>query len=172
MTNSISPSRTDPLASTIAKTLSHIVVTPLVYKKIRAQIDNLLEGSNNGLLSDLSFEKLSYIQAVVREGLRLFPIMAIPFSEAPKEGLTIAGIDIPERTQIGFNILGLMYSKHHFGDDAIVFRPERWLEDEQQAIGRMSEAWATQWHNTIHGLFYQHIAEVAMSRIITEVSDS
>lgn len=58
--------------------------------------------------------------------------MQIPFSgllmkEVPPEGDTIDGIFVPGGTRIGHNTQGIMRRRDIFGDDADIFRPERWL---------------------------------------------
>lgn len=48
--------------------------------------------------------------------------------EVPKGGDTIDGKFIPAGTAIGVNISSMLRSKAVFGEDADMFRPERFLE--------------------------------------------
>src|SRR5881628_2768900 len=48
--------------------------------------------------------------------------------EVPPEGDVIHGHFIPGGTAIGMNLASLLRSKALFGDDAEIFRPERFLE--------------------------------------------
>lgn len=84
-------------------------------------------------------KQLPYLQACVFEGLRKFP----PLSQlrervVPSEGDMINGHRIPGGTYIGFNIWGAQLDKV-FGDDPDVFRPERWLIDDQERLTAMRE---------------------------------
>lgn len=55
----------------------------------------------------------------------------------PPEGDTLNGIFIPGGTAVGWNLLALMRSPQHFGPDAKLFRPERFLEvDEETRAAR------------------------------------
>jgi cytochrome P450 len=72
---------------------------------------------------------MPYLQAVIREGLRLYPPATGLLQKAvPRGGATLHGYQLPEGTQVGQSVGGFLRSKGLFGDDVNVFRPERWLE--------------------------------------------
>lgn len=48
--------------------------------------------------------------------------------EVPPEGDTLHGKFIPGGTRIGHNNWGILRQESIFGQDADLFRPERWLE--------------------------------------------
>lgn len=79
----------------------------------------------------LSFDQLPYLDAVVCEGLRCFP--PIPMSlprYVPKDGRTIDGFWLPEKTVVSCQA----YSVHRMNTDVFpdpdTFDPERWLAAE------------------------------------------
>jgi cytochrome P450 len=66
---------------------------------------------------------------VIYEGIRMQPPSQIFLTKlAPPEGDTALGYRIPGGTGIGWNLLSLLQDKDMFGEDAYLFRPERWLE--------------------------------------------
>lgn len=68
-------------------------------------------------------------QAVIYEGLRIHPPNHILASKVvPPEGDTLDGKFVPGGTKIAWNVWSLLHRKDMFGQDAGVFRPERWLE--------------------------------------------
>jgi cytochrome P450 len=79
------------------------------------------------------------IQAVVYEGLRIHP----PFSGllmklVPPEGYEYSdGRKIPGGTFIGQNAWAAMRDRSVFGDDAEMFRPDRFLEVDAATRGKM-----------------------------------
>lgn len=87
-----------------------------------------------GLLSspvtNAEANSLPYLQAVIRKGLRRFPpITQLREREAPPQGLDLPdGRHIPAGTFVGLNAWGTQLNPV-FGDDAHVFRPERWLTE-------------------------------------------
>ena len=71
------------------------------------------------------------MQAVILEGMRMRPqFTGLVMKEAPPEGDTYNGMFIPGGTRIGHNTFALLRNKDVFGQDAEVFRPERWLTDD------------------------------------------
>jgi cytochrome P450 len=53
--------------------------------------------------------KLPYLQAVIREGLRICPpAIGLGFREVPEGGDAIFGYHAPAHTKIGFNFFGLV----------------------------------------------------------------
>ncbi|KAH9057596.1 putative P450 monooxygenase [Lactarius vividus] len=75
------------------------------------------------------FEKLPYLTAVIKEGLRLFPGSAALPRVVPPEGATIAGTFIPGGTVVGQSFLYVHRSPTVYCDpDAFV--PERWLGED------------------------------------------
>ena len=105
---------------------------PACYAKLRSELDT---AEKNGQLSDsvtyAQARQLPYFQAVVSEALRLCPSVALCMPRyPPKGGATIAGEYFPEGVQVGCNAWVIHLDKGIFGEDADVFRPERWLESE------------------------------------------
>ncbi|PFH60897.1 hypothetical protein XA68_10142 [Ophiocordyceps unilateralis] len=72
---------------------------------------------------------LPYLEAVVRESLRLHPSVGMLLERrVPDGGLTLPdGRFVPENTEIGINPLVANRNRAVWGPDADEFRPERWL---------------------------------------------
>lgn len=119
----------DTTATSIRAILLHIVTNPLIYNRLRLEIDTHIA---NGTLSSPAREEqvrnLPYLQACIREGLRIFPpITYLRERVTPPAGDTLSGFDIPGGVNIGFNLPGLLLNRV-FNPDPTVFRPERWLD--------------------------------------------
>ncbi|KAF2646987.1 cytochrome P450, partial [Lophiostoma macrostomum CBS 122681] len=114
----------------------YILRNPESLVKLRAEIDGAGEvGTYQEAL------KLPYLQAVIKEALRLHPATGLPLGRVvPKGGSMIAGKYFPEGSVVGVNTWVAHYSTAVFGDDAASFRPERWLESEERAK-EMSKSW-------------------------------
>lgn len=78
---------------------------------------------------------IPYLEAVVRESLRLVPGEMFPQERyVPAGGLTLPdGRFVPEGTAIGFTSYVTHRNKAVWGDDAEEFRPERFLRGEGEA---------------------------------------
>lgn len=66
---------------------------------------------------------------MIYEGMRMqIPFSGLLMKEVPPEGDTINGMFVPGGTRIAHDTLAMQRSAAMFGNDATVFRPERWLE--------------------------------------------
>lgn len=102
---------------------------PATLEKLRAELlaENLpLPSPPYSTVRDLA-----YLDACVQEGLRMHPPFALPLERVvPEGGITVLGIYLPEGTVIGGNPYIVNRHKATFGDDAEVWRPERWLVED------------------------------------------
>ncbi|KAI9665563.1 MAG: 3'-5'-exoribonuclease [Alyxoria varia] len=73
--------------------------------------------------------KLVYLDAVVKETLRLHPAIGLSLERVVPEGGILLSDNryIPEAITIGMNPYVLQQDESIFGDNATEFRPERWL---------------------------------------------
>jgi cytochrome P450 len=136
----------DTSATAIRATLLHVITHPTVYSKLRSEIDS---AAAKGLISspvirDSEAHELPYLQAVIKEGLRIWPpVTGLLSKEAPAEGdsCEIDGkkMFIPGGTKIGLCIWGVVRNEEIFGADSEMFRPERWLIDDADKLARMQK---------------------------------
>ncbi|KAI9367489.1 cytochrome P450 [Aspergillus egyptiacus] len=78
---------------------------------------------------------LPYLDAVIREGMRLNPGIAMVFERvAPQGGYMLPdGRYIPAGTKVGINPAVTSRDYGIFGDDADVFQPDRWLQRDGES---------------------------------------
>ncbi|ETS73763.1 hypothetical protein PFICI_14709 [Pestalotiopsis fici W106-1] len=123
---------------TIRGTLLYLMTAPRVYNKLKREI---AEGIQNGRISTPikgdEAKNLPYLQAVISEGLRISTPGTAGFPKrVPPGGEVICGKMLPAGTDVHVNFAALMTSREVFGDDADVFRPERFLEDDEETNTR------------------------------------
>jgi cytochrome P450 len=130
--NSVAGSDSSALA--IRATLLYIITNPRIQSKLLQEIS---DASVSNPITDAEARNLPYLQAIIKEGLRIFPpIPGLMLKEAPAGGDTLNGIFIPEGTFIGWSAFGLMRNEKIWGADANLFRPERWMEGTPEEIKR------------------------------------
>jgi cytochrome P450 len=115
---------------------------PRVYQRLQAELDGATAANrlSRPLIRESEARALPYLQAVIREGLRLFPPGSLPpfFKQVPApRGDTLCGYDLPGGTwvAVGCAVYGLNRDNGFWGADGDVFRPERWLAVEQGGDG-------------------------------------
>jgi benzoate 4-monooxygenase len=86
------------------------------------------------------------LQCFLRESWRLSPPFPAPFERVIARGAetSIPGLKgpLPVGTRVASNLYVIMRSKEVFGEDADVFRADRWMEGTDGERKRMEDAWA------------------------------
>ncbi|KAK6193521.1 hypothetical protein LQW54_012388 [Pestalotiopsis sp. IQ-011] len=85
---------------------------------------------------------MPYLQAVIKEALRIHPATALPLERVvPEGGATISGRFFPEGTIVAINPWVEHRNTALFGADAEEFRPERWLTQDTDKLAVMNRHW-------------------------------
>lgn len=115
----------DTTAHTLAWLVYLIAEHPEIQHEMQREADAVL--GTDAIPEDLSIvEKLTYIEAVIHETMRLKPVAPLLFIE-PNRDVELAGISIPKGTfLILLSRYGALQEKNF--TDARQFKPERWLE--------------------------------------------
>jgi cytochrome P450 len=88
----------------------------------------------------------------------------------PPEGDTIYGQFVPGGTQIGYCAWGLHRNREIFGEDAEIFRPERWLEVDEEKLHSMNRVNDFVFGGGKYACLGKPIAWIEISKAIAEVS--
>jgi hypothetical protein len=147
----------DTTAIALRSIFYHLCKYPRVYQTAVRELE-----STPDLSDPITFDqgqRLTYIQACIKEGLRLQPAVGMLLERlVPKEGATLDGVFFPAGTIVGINPWVVALDKNVYGQDAEEFRPERWLEasvDEHRMMERSFLAVSTSdTHHRLHpGIF-------------------
>ncbi|EXJ87353.1 hypothetical protein A1O3_04312 [Capronia epimyces CBS 606.96] len=158
--------------STIRTTMYLLLSNPGVYAKLRAEIDAAVDRGDISypVVTYAQARQLPYLQACIWEGLRMYPpLFGLKSKLAPPGGDTIKGIYFPEGTEVGLCDAAMCRRKDIFGDDADVFRPDRWVDADP--------ATRALYDRTVHTIFgagrYEclgkHIAMVELHKVFVEL---
>ncbi|KAJ4211202.1 hypothetical protein NW759_012682 [Fusarium solani] len=120
----------DTTALGLSSIVYYLYSNPRTLNRLRKELDEFAEA---GELSDpVGFQqaqKMPYLQAVIKEALRLHPGVGTQLTRVvPKGGVVIEGQFFPEGAEVGVNGWALYYNQDVFGEYAANFRPERWLQ--------------------------------------------
>jgi len=147
----------DTTAGALRGLFLYIMTNHRVYAKLQREIDDAVAqgraaaapGSSEGIASYAAVKQLPYLQAVIREGMRVWPPVVNLFPhDVPAGGDTVVvggkPYFLPGGAEIGHSVRSMQHNKAIFGDDADVFRPERWLpvgeadDAEKERLARMA----------------------------------
>jgi cytochrome P450 len=162
----------DSTATAVRCIFLHITTNPLIYLRLRSEI---LEADQRSLISSPVISnaealKLPYLQACIREGLRIWPpLTGLMTKKAPPEGDTFKGLFIPGGTNIAYSAWGTHRNKKTFGEDAEVFRPERWLEKTGEELQRMERSVECVFGSGRYGCLGRQVAFVELNKVFVQV---
>ncbi|CBF77081.1 protein CYP675A1 [Aspergillus nidulans FGSC A4] len=118
-------------ALTLSGILYNIFRNRAVYEKLTSEIDAAITSHqlSRPHITYTEATRLPYLGACIKEGIRMHPITGVSFPRhAPSCGCEVGGYWIPGNTRVGVNPAVIHFDKSVFGEDAGIFRPERWIE--------------------------------------------
>ncbi|KAH8802559.1 cytochrome P450 [Xylogone sp. PMI_703] len=132
----------DTTASTLTYTFYLLCKHPIVRERLQKELhDTHREGTLSNPPKWNEVYKHPYLEAVLKESMRYFPVAAWGLDRVvPKGGATISNKFIPGGTVVGCQIDAIQRDQEVYGDDALEFRPERWLEASEEQRRRMDRA--------------------------------
>ena len=104
-------------------------------QKLQKELDDALGAEDLTASTFEQVKRLTYLEAVINEALRIHSTSAIGLPRmVPEGGLTIQGKHFPVNTVLSVPSYTIHRDKGVWGEDADDFRPERWFEQNQAAI--------------------------------------
>lgn len=145
----------------------YMIRCPGAWERARKEVDGVLrkEGGGDGKGGVVSYgdaQKMPYLQACIKEALRIFgpASMGLP-RVVGKGGMTFDEYTIPEGTTVSVNIWVMHHSKEIWGEDAREFKPERWFRPNAGQLEKYFIPWGVGYASCPG----QHIARIELSKI-------
>lgn len=146
----------------------YITTSPRILSILLAEIESFAPSSP---ITDAEARRLPYLQAIIKEDLRIWPpVTGLSSKEVPKGGDTINGVSIPGGTHIGYSAWGVFRSKEIWGNDANEFRPERWLVDDKARLKEMDVVWELIFSHGKWHCLGKNVAMIELNKVVVEVS--
>ncbi|XP_008240968.1 PREDICTED: cytochrome P450 93A3-like [Prunus mume] len=117
---------TDTSAITTEWALAELINHPEVMKKARQEIDSIV--GKNRLVQESDISNLPYLQAIMKETLRLHPTSPLIAREST-EACNIVGYEIPAKTRLYVNVWAINRDPNHW-EKPLEFKPERFMTEE------------------------------------------
>lgn len=130
-------------AISLAAVFYYLLKNPRCYQNLMQELDGALEigtieARPSGITTWAESQKLPYLDACIKEAFRLHPATGLIIERiVPKQGAEICGEVIPGGTIVGCNAWVIHRRAEVFGEDAEVYRPERWLEADPDLRRKM-----------------------------------
>ncbi|KAF8853739.1 putative cytochrome P450 pisatin demethylase [Acephala macrosclerotiorum] len=130
----------DTTAIVLRAIIYYLCKNPSCMSKLVKEIDD-----NEYRLSEFvsykeSKEYLPYLNAVLKEGMRIHPSVGLLLERhVPKGGAVISGMWIPEGTKVGINAWVLHFDERIY-EEPERFWPERWLTGDEKKLAEMEKS--------------------------------
>ncbi|KAH9314449.1 hypothetical protein KI387_023076, partial [Taxus chinensis] len=86
-------------------------------------------------------KKMQYLKATLRETMRLFPLFPVDCREVMRDGFLPDGTVVKEGSKVLWFVYGANRRESGWGEDALKFKPERWINADINEGYNKLEAW-------------------------------
>ncbi|KAL4784109.1 cytochrome P450 [Aspergillus varians] len=155
----------DTISGALQSFVYHMLRKPQKLQKLRAEIAaERAEGRcNDAVVSFAHAQNLEYLQACIKESLRMFGPVPFGLSRvAPKGGLQIGDRYFPKGTKLSVNPWVIHQSTEFFGADAKEYNPDRWIGDQAKDIEKYFMPFGAG-YNSCPG---RNLASIELSKVI------
>ncbi|CAH9117416.1 unnamed protein product [Cuscuta europaea] len=115
---------TDTTATMVEWVMAVLLDLPEAMKKVQNELEHIV-GMNN-TVEEFHLPKLTYLDAVVKETLRLYPALPLLVPRSPRETSQVGGYTIPKGTKVFLNTYAI-HRDPNLWDNPLQFKPERFL---------------------------------------------
>ncbi|KAK5659378.1 hypothetical protein OQA88_1471 [Cercophora sp. LCS_1] len=127
----------DTTATAIRNAIFYVATNPRSYRRLQAEVDGAAASVTRPIITDAEAKKLLFLQATIKEALRMWPpIMGLMPKISAKDDV-ICGKEIPAGTFVAWCPMAIMKDQNIFGGNADVFEPMRWLESDATRLREM-----------------------------------
>ncbi|EXJ59424.1 uncharacterized protein A1O5_12305 [Cladophialophora psammophila CBS 110553] len=118
--------------------LYYAITNPRCYDKLLLELDEAVRSGRISKQTTLAeAQSLPYLQACIKEAMRLHPSLGTQHTRyVPEGGVVLAGTYLPARTTVGINSWVMHSQTAIFGPDADQYRPERWIDGDKSLMDR------------------------------------
>jgi len=117
---------TDTSAATIEWAMLETLRNPVVMKRVQEELESVV--GKDGRVKPCDLPNLEYLQCVVKESQRLHTTVPLLVPRESMEACSVAGYQIPAKTRIIVNAWAIGRDPVVWGDDALAFKPERFMQ--------------------------------------------
>ncbi|KAL2893557.1 Cytochrome P450 76AD1 [Bienertia sinuspersici] len=124
---------TDTTSSTLEWAMTKLLRSPEKMAKVQAELEQVI--GKNGVLGESDISKLPYLQAIVKETLRMHPPTVFLIPRKADNDVELYGYVVPKNAQIFVNLWAISRDPNQW-ENPNVFSPERFMEREIDMKGQ------------------------------------
>lgn len=124
---------TDTASVTTEWALAELLRQPTIMKTVQAELDSVV--GNERLVQESDIASLPYLRAVVKETMRLHPVLPLLIPHESMEPCQIAGYQIPPKTRAFVNVWAIGRDPNSW-EKPLEFWPDRFLQSDIDVRGQ------------------------------------
>ncbi|KAF8369713.1 hypothetical protein HHK36_032264 [Tetracentron sinense] len=117
---------TDTTSTTVEWVMAELMQHPEVMRRAQEELDDVV-GVNN-IVEESHLPKLQYLDAIVKETLRLHPALPLLVPHCPSLSCIVGGYTVPKGTRVFLNVWAMQRDPQVW-NNPLEFQPERFLRD-------------------------------------------
>lgn len=174
LVNSTIAAGTDTTVGIVTVLFYFLLKHPDVKKKLMEELHSSGVLPSSGLefpvVSYVSVKGLSYLDAVIKETLRLLSVLGTTLDRTvPPQGATLGSVHLPGGTVVGCSAYVMHRHEATFGPlDVNEFRPERWLLVDSAKRVAMEHA-TLSWSHGTRTCLGRNLAEIEMKKLVSSI---
>ncbi|KAL5824202.1 hypothetical protein ACOSQ3_020265 [Xanthoceras sorbifolium] len=127
---------TESSATTLEWAISEVLKNPKIFHEATEELDRVI--GKERWVEEKDMDNLPYINAIVKETMRLHPVAPMLVPRIAREDCEIAGYDIPKNTRVIVNAWAIA-TDPNLWENPNEFSPERFIEKSIDVKGRHFE---------------------------------
>ncbi|CAL5432788.1 unnamed protein product [Camellia sinensis] len=125
MPKHLSPCGTETTSNAIEFSMAEMMNKPEVMKKAQEELETVV--GKDSIVEESHINKLPYLQAILKEVLRLHPVLPLMVPHCPSQTCIIGGYTIPKGARVFINVWAI-HRDPSIWENPLEFRPERFLD--------------------------------------------
>uniref|UniRef100_A0A1J3EZ69 Cytochrome P450 83A1 n=2 Tax=Noccaea caerulescens TaxID=107243 RepID=A0A1J3EZ69_NOCCA len=121
---------TDTAAAAVVWGMTYLMKYPKVMKKAQDEVRDYMREKGSTFVTEDDVKNLPYFKALIKETLRVEPVIPLGVPRCCIQDTKIAGYDIPKGTTVNVNAWAVSRDEKEWGPNPDEFRPERFFEKD------------------------------------------
>ncbi|KAL5041775.1 hypothetical protein BDW71DRAFT_217421 [Aspergillus fruticulosus] len=151
----------ETVSTCLAATTYYLLRNPRCLAKLQEEITTRFSSWQD--ITGLSARQLPYLQAVINEGLRIYPPGSQGFPRL-SPGMYVGDDWVPPGTEVYTSAWSVTHSEKYFSEP-MAFKPERWLDSETEDVREASQPFSL----GTRGCLGQNFAYMEMNLILAKM---
>lgn len=117
----------DTSSNAIEFAFAEVMNKPEVMRKAQDELDRVV--GEDDIVEESHIHKLPYLHAIMKESLRLHPVLPLLIPHCPSETCTIGGFSVPKGARVFINVWAV-HRDPSIWENPMEFKPERFLNSK------------------------------------------